>query len=134
MLNDACYAIGHDEVTYADATAVCESLNSKMFEPASADAHALVHDWMYGVFRGDVKYWLGVTRQSNGDFGYATTGKALAFSDWNSGEPNNSGNNENCVDVNQDDGSGKWNDWGCDNKARFVCQIPTPQFEVKLKV
>lgn len=70
-------------------------------------------------------------------FGYATSGDALAFTLWNDGEPNNSGNDENCVNVNQDSDSyvqGKWNDWSCDNQARFVCEIATPSFEVKLKV
>lgn len=70
-------------------------------------------------------------------FGYATSGDALAFTLWNDSEPNNSGNDENCVNVNQDSDSyvqGKWNDWSCDNQARFVCEIATPSFEVKLKV
>ena len=70
-------------------------------------------------------------------FAYASSGDALAFTLWNDGEPNNSGNDENCVNVNQDSDSyvqGKWNDWSCDNQARFVCEIATPSFEVKLKV
>ena len=67
MLNDACYSIGTEEVSYADATAKCEALGAKVFEPASVDQHALIHDLMYGTFRGDVKYWIGVTRQSNGE-------------------------------------------------------------------
>ena len=61
-------------------------------------------------------------------FGYASTGKSLAFTLWDDNEPNNSGNDENCVEV-----EGKWNDWACDNKARFVCEMPLPSFEVKMK-
>ena len=70
-------------------------------------------------------------------FAYASSGDALAFTLWNDGEPNNSGNNENCVNINQDEDSyveGKWNDLSCDKQARFVCEIATPSFEVKLKV
>jgi len=137
LLNDACYAIGTAEVTYAEATQTCESLGAKVVEPTSLASHKLVHDWVYGSFRSDVKYWIGVTRNADGNFAYASSGDALAFTLWNDGEPNNSGNNENCVNINQDEDSyveGKWNDLSCDKQARFVCEIATPSFEVKLKV
>jgi len=137
LLNDACYAIGTAAVTYAEATATCQSLGAKVVEPTNMASHKLVHDWVYGSFRDDVTYWIGITRNADGNFGYATSGDALAFTLWNDSEPNNSGNDENCVNVNQDSDSyvqGKWNDWSCDNQARFVCEIATPSFEVKLKV
>merc|ERR1711860_417468 len=112
-------------------------LRSLMLKPLQ-----LVNLWvpkLLNLLTWQVTNWctIGITRNADENFGYATSGDALAFTLWNDSEPNNSGNDENCVNVNQDSDSyvqGKWNDWSCDNQARFVCEIATPSFEVKLKV
>ena len=41
---------------------------------------------------------------------------------WEAGEPNNSGDNENCIVANYHQHSHKWNDASCDTKFHFVCQ------------
>ena len=68
LMNDGCYAFfGNNEVTYAEAKSTCESVGAKLFEPQSMASHKLIDDWVYGMFRGDTKLWLGITRQSSGE-------------------------------------------------------------------
>ena len=45
----------------------------------------------------------------------------VAFSGWGSGNPNNQGGNENCMEMNPTFGG--WNDLHCNNVKRFVCEI-----------
>ena len=67
MLNDACYAVFFsNEVTYDQATATCESVGAKVYEPINMNNFNLIHDWVYGVYRGNTKYWIGVKRQADG--------------------------------------------------------------------
>lgn len=42
---------------------------------------------------------------------------------WKEGEPNNSGNNEDCAHVWV---SGKWNDVYCTYECYYVCEKPLP--------
>ena len=44
------------------------------------------------------------------------------YTNWNKGEPNNFGNNEDCAAVYKGL-NGKWNDVGCNHKFAFVCEI-----------
>ena len=39
------------------------------------------------------------------------------------GEPNNARNSEDCVEMYSFDGSGKWNDQGCDDLLDFICEL-----------
>ncbi|XP_017064258.1 low affinity immunoglobulin epsilon Fc receptor-like [Drosophila eugracilis] len=67
---------------------------------------------------GFITYWLGTNDQkTEGQFISEASGKR-PFLKWRSGEPNNYGGNENCVDLNR----GTMNDASCSNIAYFICQ------------
>ena len=64
-------------------------------------------------------WWLGYTDQgSEGDFYWASG--SSSYENWNSGEPNNSGN-EDCVEL-YPFGEGRWNDISCWDTNYFVCE------------
>jgi len=71
-------------------------------------------------------YWFDLNdRSKEGRYTY-TNGKAPTYKYWEGGEPNNGGwwstRQEDCIAYDEDD-SYKWNDRGCSNKHRYVCQM-----------
>lgn len=64
-------------------------------------------------------YWIGGNdRKQEGTWRWAD-GSFVGYTNWRKGEPNNSGNNEDCVQLSKD---GRWNDNGCSKKYRFACE------------
>ena len=64
---------------------------------------------------------------------YASSGVKAAYVNWYTGEPNNHGTGEDCVELGMDVKEGRrsthdakdesWNDIPCDYKLPFVCQM-----------
>lgn len=50
----------------------------------------------------------------------------MSYSNWNSGEPNNSGD-EDCVHILED--INKWNDLSCASTNPYICQKPQGKSE-----
>ncbi|GFN87185.1 lectin c [Plakobranchus ocellatus] len=46
--------------------------------------------------------------------------KPIGFVGWYGNEPNNSGDNEHCMEIRVSENGA--NDWICDNKAKYICQ------------
>ena len=63
--------------------------------------------------------WIGLSDQWQENKWETPDRKATAYTQWNSGEPNNV-NNEDCVEQRS---SGKWNDLPCSHKHPFICQF-----------
>jgi Lectin C-type domain len=64
---------------------------------------------------GGVQGWIGFNDiASEGTFVWVN-GDPVTFTSWNSGEPNNSGGNENCAEISGSGGG--WNDLPCDGQA-----------------
>ncbi|CAB4024002.1 Hypothetical predicted protein, partial [Paramuricea clavata] len=54
---------------------------------------------------------------------YNTCGKALSFTRWDAGEPNDQ-RNENCVQIySHGSGKAKWNDKYCNTLYGYICQF-----------
>ncbi len=68
---------------------------------------------------GGGNYWLGLTDQATeGTFRWYD-GSLPKWVHWNSGEPNDWGDGEDCAELL---GSGSWNDIGCGGDKRFLCE------------
>ncbi|MCB9592687.1 MAG: C-type lectin domain-containing protein [Sandaracinaceae bacterium] len=104
---DWCRGTGYDLVVVDDAA-----------EQAWLDANV-----------GDMgaSYWIGANdRSTEGSWQWSRAGAAVTYSNWNSGEPNNS-SNEDCAVLNPyDTGAsgvgGGWNDTDCNDDNRYVCE------------
>ena len=63
---------------------------------------------------GNKKYWLGLTDTAiEGQFVWQTAGNNAGYTNWNNGEPNNSGGNEDCVGMDVASTYRRWNDDSC---------------------
>ncbi|XP_046691667.1 E-selectin-like isoform X1 [Silurus meridionalis] len=69
-------------------------------------------------------YWIGI-RKINGIWTWVGTNKHLTAEaeNWAKGEPNNGGNNEDCVEmyIKRGTDDGKWNDEHCQKKKSALC-------------
>ena len=109
-VNGNCYYIKETKLSINDAKKYCQTAfgsehAGKLYEPKYKPTHdlviraanSIVQDWL----------WLGINdKSSEGQFQYFTTGGNLHFTNWRTGEPNDSNwqtgrrIGEDCVIVN----------------------------------
>ncbi|MBI5848814.1 MAG: hypothetical protein HZB31_12880 [Nitrospirae bacterium] len=86
----------------------------------SSDENAFVVSQWPGIGNG-TEVWIGGTDEaSEGDWRWIT-GETWSYDNWNSGEPNNVGSGENCLDY-KDDGAQGWNDAACDSQFWYLVE------------
>ena len=70
--------------------------------------------WLRSNFGGGTRYWIGFNDAAlEGTFVWSS-GEAVTYTNWNSGEPNNSmppSEGEDYAVLNWNSGNGAWNDW-----------------------
>ncbi|XP_029814500.1 hepatic lectin-like, partial [Manacus vitellinus] len=116
-----CYYFSLGRASWFRAKAQCEELGSHL---AVIDSFA---EQSFIMFRTrNERFWIGLTdRNSEGDWEWIDgTDYKTTFTFWKEGEPNNSGNNEDCAHVWL---AGKWNDVYCTYECYFVCEKPLPR-------
>jgi len=65
--------------------------------------------------------WLGMMRSKKGiNFLDVENREPITVSNWNNGEPNNSGGVERCVEAYT---NGKWNDQQCTDERQVTCRF-----------
>ena len=72
---------------------------------------------------GNDSFWIGYSDAgfgNEGNFYWVGAPSSTGYENWNSGEPNNSGN-EDCVEMGQGS-SWAWNDIGCNSTNFFICE------------
>ena len=121
VCNAPQYIAVSQKLTYSNANSYCLStfgttlatiFNSEMNDIVRYSATAI------GISTSE-NLWIGLSDQnSEGNFVWQD-GTSLGYTNWNSGEPNNSGN-EDCTEMYS---TGKWNDKDCSQTRYFVCNL-----------
>merc|ERR1712037_1057615 len=121
LLSTGCYRFHESPMTQSEAKKFCEEeqqVPAHLVEIDSAEENlAIVAEIKRRNFLSrKINFWLGITdRHSEGHWVLESTGKSVVFTDWNSGEPNNDGSDENCAAINH---VFEWNDLKCSDKTR----------------
>ena len=106
-----------------EAKAICKKLGRKLFEPKNSYDYNKV--LALARKKGVSYFWIGISDETTeGEFTYESNGKKIGYKNWSGGEPNNSGNNEDCVMGGWSKGA--WNDYNCGSKLSFVCEKLPP--------
>ena len=70
--------------------------------------------------------WVGGSDSaSEGDWVFLDGG-SVTYTNWYSGEPNNYGGNQDCMDFNYNGSPGSWNDTGCSSTRKAIYYSATP--------
>ena len=121
MFKNGCYKFNLEEKDWDEAENTCNQENGHLTSVLSNEEvnfirclqdPAAIH-----------KTWIGAKRIGNG-FEWSD-GKGFEFENWRTGQPNNQGGQENCIEVDSDPGQSshdQWNDVPCSNKRNFVCK------------
>ena len=97
-----CNSYGYDLLTIDDAT-------ENAWADSTADSYSTS------------KWWVGLNDiSSEGSFVWED-GTAVSYTNWGGGEPNNSGGNEDCTQLNRYSNQ-TWNDEPCNSAFYFVCE------------
>jgi cysteine-rich repeat protein len=125
-----CYEEVTSERTWQAAQNDCLSVGGYLATVTSSAEQSYL---ITSVMRSDGvdRYWLGLTDAvTEGSYKWVS-GEPFSYSNWKSGEPNNSGN-EDCVEYRwscsffggcSPDG---WNDQSCGTSLSYVCEYPPP--------
>ena len=105
--------------SFEDSQTACRDLHSDAYLaiPQSAAEQQILLSLTSG------ETWIGVVRAEHGKPGFVDVkGRVPTWVNWKASdrEPNNSGGNEDCVEVYRD---GLWNDKPCSYDKDAICQI-----------
>ena len=108
-------------MTQSEAKKFCEEeqeVPARLVEIDSAEEDRAIFAEIQrsNFFSRKIYFWLGITdRHSEGHWVLESTGKSVVFTNWHSGEPNNSGSDENCAHTIHHN----WNDRKCSDKQGY---------------
>jgi len=122
-----CYKLFTTPVTWDDAKTLCQQENSHLASINSAEEHQfIVERFVRGKDKSDY-IWVGGNDQNQEGNWVWTDGSHWNYTDWNPGQPDNYNNNaaqgEHCLNLFSARRSGKFNDWFCSYKMKFLCKI-----------
>jgi hypothetical protein len=108
-----CYVVHTSGASFADATNVCASAGGHLVKIESSAENSFVTGLVSSTS------WIGASDQViEGTFLWRD-GAAATFTNWLSGQPDNS-NNEDCASLQT---SGGWNDLSCSTTIPYVCEF-----------
>lgn len=120
----SCYKAYNIRHRWHNAKARCQTHGGYLVAINDANEHSLVKS-MATKLNGDYAIWIGLRRDSQGNFSTWDNGEPLSYTKWVSNEPNNLFGDEDCVEMFRY--SGGWLDSTCTgNFARshpFICEI-----------
>ncbi|OCT90320.1 hypothetical protein XELAEV_18018932mg [Xenopus laevis] len=107
-----CYFFSKDHKNWDDSRKHCQKLESDLLiftDQVEVDA-------LY-PFMKNKRFWIGLRRSKDLKWNWVD-GKAITFSKWGTGEPNNAHSREHCGETL----SKYWNDLECNNMIDFICE------------
>ena len=110
--------------TWNGAEIVCQAKTWKGVQGHLASVHSKEENIFVASLATET-IWLGGNDLHKEEQWTWTDGTPFTYSNWNTGEPNNHGNNEDCLELyTPSSNKGKhWNDDRCTKSAKFVCKL-----------
>lgn len=108
---------GGKTLTFYDAKTECEKAGGQLATPKSDTQNKALENI---VKQYSINAWIGVMQWKKGSQFVYLNHQRVAYTNWNSGEPNNEYNIEECVEMYTE---GTWNDKSCKEKRLTICEF-----------
>lgn len=116
--NEHYYGLSVNTKTWTEAKADCEANGGHLVTIADK-AEQLTVQKLFS-YDSSTTAWIGATDEENEGEWTWCTGEEFSYTNWNSGEPNNSDGDEDYAGIYIDDF--KWNDWGSSQTLKYICE------------
>jgi len=123
--DDHCYYWSTNTKTWNEAEAFCQQENGHLASITSEAINQYVREGMNSRDLGNT--WIGGNDIDEEGAWKWTDGSPFDFTYWNSGEPNNSGGDEDCMHATgiEHEVGETWNDRICSDSLSFLCSKKT---------
>ncbi|XP_067828921.1 C-type lectin domain family 10 member A-like [Heptranchias perlo] len=115
QLDQNCYFFSTQKGSWEFAKQQCSSKNSHLLVINNVEER----NFIGGITQSD--YWIGLNDVANKRNWQWIDGTSYSLTPkfWANGEPNNAGNNEDCVHITE---KGEWNDHKCSSEFQWICE------------
>ena len=116
-----CFKVHSNPLDWNSAKSACEALGSSL---AVLNSKAKLREFIQLLKSAGASklLWIGLHRDPKNERRWRwVNGPTPYFTSWDTGEPNNHGSNEDCVEFRMT--SEKWNDKSCSDRLPYICEI-----------
>nr|XP_033484036.1 galactose-specific lectin nattectin-like [Epinephelus lanceolatus] len=117
---ERCLQFHHTEKTWSHAEHFCTTIGGNLASIHTKADYDYLRNMIFRLTGAHTTTWLGGYDASGEGVWLNSDGSPFTFKDWGTGEPNNSGGKEHCMEINFE-GKNVVNDMSCDHKSSFVC-------------
>ncbi|XP_041375600.1 macrophage mannose receptor 1-like [Gigantopelta aegis] len=118
---DICFKASAETKTRDEARVICSGSGDKLIVLDTQEKNSAVAEYLYTSARLQ-SYFIGLTDEQTENQFIWENGKLVGFTSWIVDEPDNYGNNEDCVQFTTN--GGKWRDIKCTDIRRYICEKP----------
>nr|XP_034323721.1 perlucin-like protein isoform X3 [Crassostrea gigas] len=118
--NTSCYHLSIEEESWVDSMKMCEIHGAYLVHINSASEDTFITNQM--ITNGVKELWLGGSDWNvEGVWVWEPEGDLFQYSNFDHDEPDNYGDDENCVRKEQS-AHYRWNDKPCDHRYSYICE------------
>ena len=132
--NGKIYMLFDVGIPWDEAQEYCESIGGNLAVITSNAENEFIKKLISNGSKNG--YWIGATDELSEGTWKWVTGEVFSFTDWYTGNPNNTGGREHYLELRKDYGN-KWNDDSIDKyletelqKQGFICELEEPVFNI----
>ncbi|XP_078146311.1 ladderlectin-like [Centroberyx gerrardi] len=115
-----CFIFNNNPVNWVQAEQHCLTLGANLASVHSLEEYEFIQEMVKGSSGGLPETWIGGSDNAQDRTWFWSDGSSFDYQHWNSGEPNNLGGRQPCIEMNYGGEKG-WNDWTCESEFTSVC-------------
>ncbi|XP_063397229.1 low affinity immunoglobulin epsilon Fc receptor-like [Mytilus trossulus] len=117
---NSCYLFGNDKLNWYEASSSCLSHHANLVEVETVHEETFLKTTARAF---GTHFWLGARDDiTEGSWVWSADDSDLDYNDWYPNEPNNSGGNEDCLELSGEH-SWQWNDGPCRSYSiQYICE------------